>query len=186
MSTDLSESQEDALLNQDVQMSFDLTATDLTLHDAVSSDTELRSMAPVMTNTEVKNTPPTLQKEQSAVDVLSTSLVDSVMQGAVGIFRPNTPPVQTSEKRDEEMEVKLQQQMKDPSTEHANTSANTVKTDTTKSDTGTGAQPKKVRMVSPPRLQMSPVIHRGNWTPQWTTLRNLQLPAIPTGRVVLP
>ena len=87
MSTDLSESQEDALLNQEVQMSFDLTATDLTLHDAVSSDTELKSTAPMATSTEVINTPPTLQKEMSAVDRVSMSLVDSVMQGAVGIFR---------------------------------------------------------------------------------------------------
>ena len=186
MSTDLSESQEDALLNQDVQMSFDLTATDLTLHDAVSSDTELKLTAPVVTNTEVLNTPPTLHKEMSAVDQVSISLVDSVMQGAVGIFRTNTPPVQTSEKRDKEMETKLQQQMKAPSTEQANTPANTIKTDTTKPVTNTGARPKKVRMAPPPGLEMSPIIHRGNWTPQWTTLRNLQLPAIPTGRVVSP
>ena len=186
--TDLSESQEDALLNQDVQMSFDLTATGLTLHDTISSDTELKSSAPTVTNTEVMNTPPPVQTEMSAVDLMSTSIVESVIQGAVDTFRANTPPLQTSETKDQEMEAKLQQQLKEPSPVHVQpvTPVDTVQTDATKPSTNTGARPKKVRMVTPPKLEMSPIIHKGNWSPQWTTLRNLQLPAIPTGRVASP
>ena len=70
--------------------------------------------------------------------------------------------------------------------EQANTSSETVRADFTKLSTNTGTRPKKVRMVSPPKLQMSPIIHKGNWTPQWSSLRNLQLLAIPTLRVVSP
>ena len=46
--------------------------------------------------------------------------------------------------------------------EQANTSKETVKADFTKPITNTGARPKKVRMVSPPKLEMSPIIHKGN------------------------